>query len=77
MDRRLSSETIAQLVKQRIGAVRRIGSTSQHQRRSRRQQHLNKVVEEASVAIATRDLTALRSALLSVELLSFELCEDD
>ena len=75
MQPQLPPNALIDVLADRMGTVARIGTTANHKRQLLRRKHLGDVADEATAAIATGEVTALQAALLSVDLLSFELCE--
>lgn len=73
----LTSPPLVDQLTCRLEAVCRLRAGTACRRRDRaRQRHLDEVEREARAAIASGERMAIETALSSVDLLSFELCDD-
>lgn len=71
----LTSEVAATLTA-RVEAVVRIYPLSKENLRRARMDHASAVIDCARLAVASGDTASLQSALRSMDLLSFELCDE-
>jgi hypothetical protein len=67
---------LAETLVSRINVVSRMTVTPGQGSHRTRREHISNVIDKARAAIAAGDSNALEEALRSLDLLSFELCEE-
>ena len=76
MDIQSASTALSQDLAARMELIGRISVTAKNGRQSRRHQHLDEAMEKARTAIVSGEVSSLQAALWSIDLISFELCDD-
>jgi hypothetical protein len=72
----LSSSEMAATLTARVDAIARIHALLGESSRRARSDHAVAVIDHARFAVASGDAASLQSALRTVDLLSFELCDE-
>lgn len=69
----VAADRLTESLADRMSAIMRVGATLPHRQKSR----LGDVLEQARCAIADGEAPVLQAALMSIDLLALELCEEE